>query len=571
MTERTFGWVQDSGRLSKLRHVVEVFSSSTDFHAKLCKRLQTIVTSDAVRMKLLNAMHADPLLLSYRDLVGKSSTPRADSQCNGILQAAIKGQKRPFLSDWAADNYLRWAHALGLVVHHVNGDCFGITECGQLLVDTRVGSDAEDRIFCEILLSYPPVSRILELLIDAKDHIPLTKFELGRELGFVGEKGFTSISLEFFLKEFALAGPEARKAMLQNWEGDSDKYARMICSWLMQVKSPWVRKVRREFSLENYGDSGNVDLQAYSITGPGFTIRKRLSGISSASRVPKLVHYQMLGTKVHNRENVRYRRAFVLMAITSKGRSVEEIAGMLKAQSKGVPDSVIISDIEGLRRIGLNISHIGKVYRCRDIIRGLKLPAQQLQNNKKLDVVSHQTEDCRSRLSSELQNYVMLIDYAFGGHSKSKLFEIKTAELLGEVCGFKSIHLGGPNEPDIIFHNDGDTGIIVDTKAYKGGFSLRATERDKMVRYMHVAKVKSEIGGSQWWAHLPSSVNRLIFLFIAGRFADNIGEQLNHIKELTDNSPGNALTTYKLLLLADAIYKGEMDKDRFLIDMLLQE
>ncbi len=570
MTERTFGWVQDSGQLIKLRHTAEVFSASTEFHAKLHKKLQTVVTSSDVRMKLLNALNADPLLLSYRDLVGKSSTPRADSHCNGILQAAIKGQKRTFLSDWAADNYLRWAHALGLVAHHVDGDCFGITECGQLLVDTKVGSNAEDKIFCEILLSYPPVSRILELLIDAKDHNPLTKFELGNKLGFIGERGFTSISLEFFLKEYAFAGAEARKLMRQNWEGDSDKYARMICSWLMQIKSPWVRKESRSFSLENYGGVGHVEMQAYAITAAGFTIRKRISGISRSSQVPKLVHYQMLGTKVHNRDKVRYRRAATLLAISRKSRSVKEIAGMLEAQSQDVPDGVILSDINGLRRIGINIFQDGDTYRCRDIVRGLKLPDQQLPIEGP-DEIARQTEACRSILSSELQNYVMLIDYAFGGHSKSRLFEIKTAELLGEVCGFKSIHLGGPNEPDIIFHNDSDTGIIVDTKAYKGGFNLHAPERDKMVRYLRVAKVKSGSDGSQWWAHLPSSVNRLIFLFIAGKFSDKIDKQLDKIKELTDNSPGNALTTYKLLLLADAIYKGEMDKDRFLSDMLLPD
>ena len=52
--------------------------------------------------------------LKYSDLVGTAFNPRSSARCNGIVQATVKGQQRPFISDWPADNFVRWAQCLGL-------------------------------------------------------------------------------------------------------------------------------------------------------------------------------------------------------------------------------------------------------------------------------------------------------------------------------------------------------------------------------------------------------------------------------------------------------------------------
>ena len=61
------------------------------------------------RQRLLDALNQRPLRISYTDLVGTSFTPRSAARCNGIVQAAVRGQVRPFIGDWPADNFVRWA------------------------------------------------------------------------------------------------------------------------------------------------------------------------------------------------------------------------------------------------------------------------------------------------------------------------------------------------------------------------------------------------------------------------------------------------------------------------------
>ena len=72
-------------------------------------------------------------------------------------------------------------------------DSCRITELGMQLANSRDDSAEEREAFMRALLSYPPVIRILSLL-EKKDN--QTKFELGSQLGFKGEMGFTSIPQE---------------------------------------------------------------------------------------------------------------------------------------------------------------------------------------------------------------------------------------------------------------------------------------------------------------------------------------------------------------------------------------
>lgn len=105
----------------------------------------------------------------------------------------------------------------------------------------RVLSSEEKEIFKKGLLTNPPVIRVLAVLNDSRrnGNVPLSKYEVGSQLGFVGDIGFTHFEAEYV----ALMGKS-----FNDKEGDADKWARTIISWLSQVG--WVITAD---SVEIYG------------------------------------------------------------------------------------------------------------------------------------------------------------------------------------------------------------------------------------------------------------------------------------------------------------------------------
>jgi hypothetical protein len=102
---RTFGWVQDPSNFRSLCNVVAVFDNHSPKHKELTETTlpQLVLESDG-RDALIAAMKSVPLKIRYASLVGTSFTSRSESRCNGIVQAAVKGQGRDFIGDWPADN-----------------------------------------------------------------------------------------------------------------------------------------------------------------------------------------------------------------------------------------------------------------------------------------------------------------------------------------------------------------------------------------------------------------------------------------------------------------------------------
>lgn len=194
---RAFGWVQDPSNFRSLCDVVAVFDSKSQKHKDLIQNIipKTIEKRDGCDDFII-ALQQTPLKIKYSQLVGTSFTPRKMSRCNGIIQATIKGQKRDFIGDWPADNYLRWAHCLGFIKYDYANDTFEITDSGLELTNAHQTSDElskkEKELLINAVLAYPPAIRILKLLSETED-THLTKFEIGSQLGFIGEDGFTSM------------------------------------------------------------------------------------------------------------------------------------------------------------------------------------------------------------------------------------------------------------------------------------------------------------------------------------------------------------------------------------------
>ena len=217
---RAFGWVQDPSNLRSLCDVVAVFDCNSTVHSHLKATIQRLVADADGKDRLLEALDQRPLSLKYSDLVGTSFTPRSASRCNGIVQAAVKGQVREFIGDWPADNFVRWAHAFGFISYNYTEDTFSITEAGLQLSHAATGSgdlnESEYDLMLEAALSYPPAVRILKLL--AQDNAHLTKFELGKQLGFTGEDGFTSLPQSVLVRALAAtAEPRERNKMKADW------------------------------------------------------------------------------------------------------------------------------------------------------------------------------------------------------------------------------------------------------------------------------------------------------------------------------------------------------------------
>ena len=566
MASRTFGWVQDASTIEKLRATVGVFDCESPTYRLLIEdRIPRLVKEQDRRDRFLTELSSTPLELKYKDLVG---TDRKD-MCTGILQAALKGQKREFMRNWPADNFLRWAHALGFIQYDSDASSFSITEFGlkytrsrpkkvegsqQLLPSfNQQGTDIDEKdILSEAFLSYPPVMRVLNLLAHGSH---LTKFEIGSQLGFVGEDGFTSLPQNILVRALdQTEDSKERNKMRAGWEGTSDKYARMIANWLKHMK--WVEQVKKPV-VATFGNEEYTDFisQAYVITAAGRQARNRGLG-----RISKNVFWEMLATKEKSRDYIRTRRALILQGISKESLSVQDLQQLLINKGVNESETTIFSDLKGLGQIGLNIQQHQEGYFLRDKIRNLTIPSLTTEQAVK-DEIDELIDQCRERLEHVSHDYLILIEQSFSRES-SRAFEMKTVDLLVSQCGFNGLHLGGANRPDgLIFTQElpEDYGVIIDTKAYKKSFNVPASERNKMIQYVDENTQRYESHPTKWWKHFPSDVEVFKFLFVSGRFGGEYKEQLRWIATRTQNTPGAAITAYNLLMLAEEIAKKKIN------------
>ena len=575
MASRAFGWIQDGGKIENLRRTVEIFDHQSPTYQELIeKRISTLVEERDGRDRLLTELHKIPLTLKYKDLVGTAFTPRRESRCNGIIQAAIVGQNKPFIVDWAASSFLKWAHALGFIQHNKSEDSFSITEFGRQYARATPGNTdgsglftqtnqqgtgvSEKEILSQAFLSYPPVMRVLNLLKEEKH---LTKFEIGKQLGFVGEDGFTSLPQDILVIELAQTKKSRdRSEMLANWDGTSDKYARMIAGWLENIG--WVKKEEKliKVTLGNKVYEYGIP-QSYRITADGLKARRRGLGINIQKRIPKNVFWEMLATKGKSRDYKRTRRALILQEIGKKSCSLQALQRLLADEGFSESEATIADDLKGLKQIGLNVQQEQSGYFLQDTIQNLTIPSLPTKDTVK-DDIQKLMDQCRDHLEHVSHDYLVLIELSFSGKKKSRIFEKQTVNLLINECGFNGFPLGGQNRPDgLIFTQEltEDYGVIIDTKAYKDGFSLPIAEQDKMTRYVNQNLQRDKRVSLKWWEDFPADVNLFKFLFVSSKFIGEYESGLRQISISTQDTTGAAITSYNLLLLAEEIAKGKMD------------
>ena len=157
---------------------------------------------------------------------------------------------------WDARCRIKAICASGMVEIDRSKQGYRLTNLGKKLCDTpkssgflrkkRALTTEEIEIFRQGLLTNPPVVSVLSILNESrkKNRGALSKYDVGGQLGFIGDVGFTHYEASFVIQN---------NKKFNDMEGDADKWARTILSWLLQVG--WVVKSERKIFD---GQSGNI-------------------------------------------------------------------------------------------------------------------------------------------------------------------------------------------------------------------------------------------------------------------------------------------------------------------------
>lgn len=574
--QRTFGWVQNPSSIVSLKNTVGVFQKGSLINRELVeyripKLLEYSLACDEGTMnRFLGLLNQDKIIISYTDLKGRGAGEglRGNAKCSGIIQAAVVAQKwitvknkdgfdsrikKPYIDDWSADGFLRWAISIGLIDYNRNDDTCAITETGSRFVHTASGSAEEKEILGEAYLSYPPAVRILSLL-RGKEH--LTKFELGSQLGFIGEAGFTSIPQNMFVSGYCEATLADRIRIRSDEEGSSDKYARMIAGWLSDIG--WVYRHPKTVTETYAGKTYSLTIgQAYTITLEGFKNLKKAYGLSKSKRIPKIVFYEMLATKTSDKYYVRSRRANIIKYISINKRTLAEIQNFLKTKSFDESISTIKDDILGLQSIGIFIKKDRDTYKILDEIIKLEIPAIAVEKTE----ISVLKDAVREKLKTVNHKYLSLIDLSFDSQADRE-FEIQTIDLLTNELAFEGARLGNARKPDgIISHNK--DGVIIENKAYSAGYILPMSQADEMVRYIgENQRRNTEENPNQWWKNFNPDVCNFHYLFISSLFVGKFIDRLVNISGRTGIS-GAAINSQNILYLAEKLKTGKIGYSDF--------
>lgn len=557
VADRTFGWVQEAYTLENLKKVVSAFVPDSAINRSLrMDKIPRLISEKDGRDEFIQELSGNEISIPYPHLKGKG-TPvgytRSNAPCSGIIQAVLPGQRKEYQSDWPADSFLRWAVSIGFLDYSRKEDVCSLSALGRLYAVAPAGSEEEAFALKNAFLSYPPVCRVLSLLGE-EGH--LTKFEIGARLGFIGEAGFTSIPQYMILQGLTEAeAREEKTKLLQDTEGTSDKYVRTICSWLLQMG--WVIKVSKEVTVSIGGRAytGTIP-QSYQLTLKGRTILKHVTGVSKFPRIPKRVLWDMLATKVADRDYLRSRRTHIIKYLEGAYRSPLQIKAYLKTAGMEEEEETILDDIRSFENIGLHVKKTGGSYRIMDEIIGLELPYEDQEPAPVKSEVSLCKDILRSHLTHVDHKYLILLDLGFDGTS-DRDYEIQTAQLLTAELDFKGARLGDTRKPDVCVYY-GEDGLILDNKAYGKGYSLPIKQADEMYRYIEENKERNErLNPNKWWEIFDKDVVRYHFAFVSGTFTGGFKERLDNIR-MRSGICGAAVNSMNLLLMAEELKSGRL-------------
>lgn len=562
ITSRTYGWIQNPSDFQKLKTTVQIFDNESKHYKNLKENLikNTIVHFPEINNRFQKLFNENQTIFTYKDLVGNSRDKynkrpksRSDAEANALIQISLLPQNyrttgKNYTDDWTSDGFLRWAVSLGFLETDRIKDTYQLTDFGKEFSISKEGSEEELEILRKAFLSYPPATRVLEILNDSKE--PQNKFYIGNKLGFIGERGFTSYDEEIMIDYLLSVEKKKQETIRRDVEGTSDKYARMIAGWLTKVGF-----IETEATKINETTS----FQKYRLTGLGIHKFRQSLGVSSNKRQQKYIMWEFLATKGKDKEYVRTRRAHIIKNIQSPTSFQSLIANL---RSLGFDDEEIIiqNDLDGLINFGLRIEQNNTQIKLLDAINNFDIPDLALTQ-----LYVEKSRDAKKAFFLKNTNlkpkYLELLEIAYDGHA-SRDFEILTTELFKEIYTLKATHLGGGRKPDGIAYTP-SYGIIYDTKAYSKGYGKNIGQADAMIRYINDNVIDSpERNDNLWWRAFPDTIteDNYYFLWISSEFKGKFEEQIEYVSSDT-SVKGGALSVEQLLLGANNIQKGHLLKE----------
>lgn len=567
MKIRTYGWIQNPSSFENLKKVVQIFDAKSEHYNKLKNELVlNYVYFPEIKSALLTKLNRGIEKFTYPELVGrnigangKNPKFRKDAVGDSLIQVSIRPQQakktgKNWTDNWTSDGFLRWAVSLNFVEVNRLDDTYTITSLGAAFSATEEDSEDELEIIRVALLSYPPATQVLSILNE--EQLFRTKFYIGDQLGFRGEKGFTSYNEDIMFEWLENSSNAAERTKIKtDIEGTSDKYARGICNWLKNVGFVKSETVVREF------ENGKKDgFPGYAITAKGKHAFNQSKGSSKNSVQEKFIMWEFLATDGENREYIRTRRAFILKTLENT-TSLKVLVETLKTKGFNDELEIIKSDLENLNYFGIRILIDGNKILLKDKFNNFEIP--------QLDVTTIlKNAAIESKKASFLKNtglamkYIELLEIAYDG-KRDRDFEMVTADLFKNVYGLNAIHLGGSRKPDGIVFNS-QFGILIDTKAYSKGYSKDISQADEMIRYIEDNKRRDKLRNpNEWWEKFDSKIPKenFYYLWISSNFIGKFSEQLTYTSTQTDVD-GGALNVEQLLYGAAKVKNGSLEVNK---------
>lgn len=562
MKIRSHGWVQNPSSFSNLKKTVQVFDSESEHYKRLPSVVSSVVAFEDEKQNLISKLENKEESFSYEELVGgsrgidgKPTNKRAQQVADSLLKITILPQNfkttgKRYTDAWTSDGFLRWAVCLNFISFDRNTDVFTITEFGRNFSKTEENSPEEMSILREAFLAYPPATQVLNILEKNKGTF-VDKFFIGSQLGFTGEKGFTTYGSGTMTGWLDTAeSPEEFKKIKTDYEGTSDKYARMICGWLHKVKLVEKKETPIEHS---YGRTG---FQKYAINLRGSQLLKSSQGSSSNKQITKFLMWEFLATKASNANHIRTRRAEILKKLEHT-KSWNVLVQHMNSLGFEEDEKILRKDIIGLNQFGIRIELVGNSINLLDKLVDFDIP----KVNSTQTVTDSGIEKIKNQLilETDLPNkYYELIDIAHDG-KRNRDFEIYTIDLFKEVYGLEAVLLGGGRKPDGVVFTD-SYGIMIDTKAYSTGYSKDINQEDQMVRYIEDNQYRDkERNDNLWWNNFSSVIpkSNFHFLWVSSKFVGQFADQLSSTSKRTSIT-GGALNVEQLLIGADMCNKEKL-------------
>jgi len=455
-----------------------------------------------------------------------------------IKDFRIKNGDLPKRWDWDARCRIKAIHALGLVKlnRYING--YDLTELGRELKKApktaeffnakRIPSKEEISLFKKGLLTNSPVIRVLYLLENDRksQNRGLSKYDIGAEIGFVPDIGFTHIDPYYIA---------ANNYKFNDKEGDADKWARTILRWLEQVG--WAYS-------DSYSEIHDQKLKLYK-SNP--SVEKILR--YDARRIVRNVPVEMLCSDHHPFPKLIQKRRSKILFFLESARTITDLTELLKDFSIQCSESDIKLEIINLRNAGFTIEENAGYFKLVDKVE-LDIPELVVEGEEIIDPIEQSIGNFVVKYENTIPaRYIdHIIRFAFDSRENNRFESIITEYF--RFIGYLTERLGQGRGrvPDLLakcLHSkyySKSYALIIDAKSSSTFYRFPASDKRKMKEYI------SRFGPYL----LKQKIPKHAFSFISSNFSENIEENLSEISAET-GIDGCAIDVFQLLELGNKI------------------